>query len=49
MEEVYNQIANLGFPIVVTLYLLFRIEGKLDKLSSCISNLSFSIEKLDSK
>ena len=49
MEDIYNQIANLGFPIVVTLYLLIRIEGKLDKLSTCINTLSISIEKLDSK
>lgn len=49
MEDMYNQIANLGFPIVVTLYLLIRIEGKLDKLSGCINTLSVSIEKLENK
>ena len=49
MEEIYTQISNLGFPIVVAFYLLVRVEGKLDKLSTCITDLSFSIERLNDK
>ena len=30
MEEWIKMIGNVGFPIVVTLYLLHRIESKLD-------------------
>lgn len=40
MEEVYTQIANLGFPIVISIYLLVRIEGKLDDLTESINELS---------
>ncbi|MBW4827903.1 MAG: YvrJ family protein [Clostridiaceae bacterium] len=40
MEEVYTQIANLGFPIVISIYLLVRIEGKLDNLTKSINELS---------
>lgn len=40
MEEIYTNIANLGFPIVISLYLLVRIEGKLNDLTESISELS---------
>lgn len=32
-------IQDFGFPVVVTLYLLHRIEGKLDKLNDSIVKL----------
>ncbi|MGL5714635.1 MAG: YvrJ family protein [Paraclostridium sp.] len=47
MDELYQQVANVGFPIVVAFYLLIRIEGKLSTLSDSINNLSINIEKLD--
>lgn len=40
MEEIYSNIANLGFPIVISIYLLVRIEGKLIDLTESISELS---------
>lgn len=40
MEEVYSHIANLGFPIVISIYLLVRIEGKLNQLTESINELS---------
>lgn len=43
MEEILTSIANLGFPIVVSVYLLVRIEGKLDQLSGSIDKLSDNI------
>lgn len=43
MEEIYSQIANLGFPIAVSVYLLVRIEGKLNKLTESINDLSKAI------
>lgn len=47
MDELYSAVANVGFPIVITLYLLIRIEGKLDNLGQCINSLSINIEKLE--
>lgn len=46
MEEIYTHIANLGFPIVISIYLLVRIEGKLNQLSESISELSRTIGKV---
>lgn len=43
MEEVVNLVANLGFPIAISLYLLIRIEGKLESLTNSINNLSQTI------
>lgn len=40
MEEIYSGIANLGFPIVISIYLLVRIEGKLNQLTDSIMELS---------
>ena len=35
-------VANLGFPAIVTMYLLVRIEGKLENLSIGINSLNSS-------
>ncbi|QIB27520.1 YvrJ family protein [Caloranaerobacter azorensis] len=43
MENLYTQIANLGFPIAVSIYLLVRIEGKLDRLTESINELAKAI------
>lgn len=43
MDEIYSGIANLGFPIVISIYLLVRIEGKLNQLSESILELSKTI------
>lgn len=40
MEEIYSNIANLGFPIVISIYLLVRIEGKLNQLTESINELT---------
>jgi len=39
MEELVPFISEVGFPIVVTLYLLHRIEAKLDNVVQSIQNL----------
>ncbi|CEH36268.1 YvrJ protein family [Romboutsia lituseburensis] len=49
LENLYQNIANLGFPIVIAFYLLIRIEGKLDTLTNSINELSLNIEKLINK
>jgi len=42
-------VVNLGFPAIVTMYLLVRIEGKLENLSVSINSLSTNINELNSK
>jgi hypothetical protein len=39
MEQFIPLISEVGFPIVVTLYLLYRIETKLDLVVQSIQNL----------
>lgn len=46
MEEIVNLIGNLGFPIAISLYLLIRIEGKLENLTTSINNLSQTINSI---
>ena len=46
MEEIVNFVANLGFPIAISLYLLIRIEGKLESLTNSINNLSQTINSI---
>ena len=43
LDELYSNIANLGFPIVISIYLLVRIEGKLNQLTESITELSKTI------
>lgn len=40
-----NLISNVGFPIVIAIYLLHRFERKLDTLVENIQILSQAIEK----
>ncbi|MDI3312270.1 MAG: YvrJ family protein [Thermoanaerobacterium sp.] len=47
MNEIFAGIANLGFPIVVSIYLLVRIEGKLDSLTNSINELAKAITKIE--
>lgn len=47
IEELLKAIANWGFPIVVSVYLLVRIETKLEKLESAINNLSLTIARIN--
>lgn len=46
MEELTMLAGNVGFPIAVSLYLLIRIEGKLEHLSASIQNLSEAINRI---
>ncbi|AHF08041.1 YvrJ family protein [Desulfitobacterium metallireducens] len=47
MEEILTMIGNFGFPIVVSAYLLVRIEGKLNDLSTSITELAKAIAVLE--
>lgn len=40
MEELFNAVANIGFPIAISVYLLMRIEGKIENLTMSIYELS---------
>ncbi|WP_404330270.1 YvrJ family protein [Mesobacillus maritimus] len=39
MQELIPLISEVGFPVVVTLYLLYRIEAKLDNVVESIQSL----------
>ncbi|WP_084315459.1 YvrJ family protein [Clostridium hydrogeniformans] len=45
MDGFINLIANVGFPIAVSIYLLIRIEGKLESLTESINALTNTIGK----
>lgn len=45
-SNLQSLIANLGFPIAISMYLLVRIEGKLSCLSDSINELSKNILSL---
>ena len=47
--ELLNLVGNVGFPIAVSLYLLIRIEGKLEMLNTSINNLSSVINLIDKR
>jgi len=40
MEQILSYTANYGFPMVISVYLLVRIEGKLEQLSVSINELA---------
>lgn len=39
MQELLNSIGNYGFPMVLSIYLLVRVEKKLDDLTIAINSL----------
>ena len=47
MEEWIKMIGNVGFPIVVTLYLLHRIESKLEGVIVAIEKLPRQLLKYE--
>jgi len=46
MEELVPIVANLGFPIVVALYLLIRVENKIASLEKTMDEVLKAISKL---
>lgn len=40
LEEMLKAVGNLGFPIVVSAYLLIRVEAKLDRVISAWERLA---------
>lgn len=47
MENIFTLISNVGFPIVICLYLLTRIENKIEILSTSIKSLNDTLIKLE--
>lgn len=45
MEEFITSVSNYGFPIVLSIYLLIRLESKLDHLTRSIHELSVELQK----
>lgn len=45
MEDILLTVSNYGFPIVVSIYLLIRLENKLDKLTESILSLSSKLDR----
>ena len=41
--DIQTLITSVGFPITITMYLLVRIEGRLENLSEFINELSKNI------
>ncbi len=39
-SELMNLVGNVGFPVVVTAYLLFRLEKQMTALSNSINKLN---------
>jgi len=46
MTEILSQVGNVGFPIAVSVYLLVRVERKLDELTKAINALGRIISEL---
>ena len=49
MEELLVGIGNFGFPIVVSAYLLIRMETKMENLQKAILELTQTIERMNPK
>lgn len=46
MQEFFSAISNFGFPVVVSAYLLFRFENKIEKLDKSVAENTLSNLKL---
>ncbi|NMB07675.1 MAG: YvrJ family protein [Tissierellia bacterium] len=46
MEELFMNIANFGFSIVISIYLLVRMEKKIEDLTKSINELNKTIIKI---
>lgn len=48
-DELISNIANIGFPISISCYLLVRLEKKLEELNSSISELTKALDAMKLK
>jgi hypothetical protein len=49
MNDILRAIADVGFPIVITVYLLMVFGKKLDRLTDAVEKLSRYVEGLNKK
>ncbi|WFD10541.1 YvrJ family protein [Tepidibacter hydrothermalis] len=49
MNELLGLVSNVGFPIVLSIYLLTRIEEKLENLTQSINKLNNVISRIETK
>ena len=49
MNDIIRAIADVGFPIVIAVYLLMVFGNKLDRLSEAVEKLTRYIEGLSKK
>ena len=47
MSDMLRAVADVGFPIVIAVYLLVVFGNKLDRLSDAVEKLSRYVEGLD--
>lgn len=47
MEEILQATSTFGFPVAVAAYLLFRFEGKVEKLNDNIAGKDGLIDKIE--
>lgn len=45
-QTVFSAIGTIGFPCVVCIYLLVRLEQNIKEMSQSINNLTISVDKL---
>ena len=46
MEPILGMIADIGFPIAISVYLLVRIEKKMESLTASIQSLTSAISEM---
>ncbi|KXB45746.1 hypothetical protein HMPREF3188_00904 [Tissierellia bacterium KA00581] len=44
MENIITNISNVGFPVVLSVFLLLRFEKKIDELTKAITELVSKIK-----
>jgi hypothetical protein len=49
MNDILRAVADVGFPIVITVYLLMVFGKKLDRLTDAVEKLSRYVEGLNKK
>ena len=46
MNDFLNMVANIGFPVAVTAYVLIRLEKRMSSLATSFNELNNSIQAL---
>jgi hypothetical protein len=49
MNDILRAVADVGFPIVITVYLLMAFGKKLDRLTDAVEKLSRYVEGLNNR